>query len=705
MTALHWAAQSGSVKSVKCLIKRGANVLAKDVNGRTPLILSTANTSADCLTILLRSLPMDSYVNDPDNEQMTALHWSAYNNSTDCVRALLKMKADVVLCDKEGKTPLHWTANNANPSTARTILEVSPSIVNLQDTDGRTALHHAVAADNLTIITTLLTTPGVHCNVSAIDYMFRTPLHWAAVLGYDQVLQYLLEAGANPSAGDGNNCLPLHYAVQRNNMECVVALVSVSDLNTVDREGRTATMMAAMFGYTDVLQLLLANNSDPLAYDKTGSTALHMAASAGYMECVQLLLATSSNLNGLNAEQHSPLFCACEQGHVDVVITLVQEGAAVDLQDKEGRTPLHWAASGGHSYICSVLVQNGCLVNQPDLTGRTSLHCACYGGHAECVGILLELGADGNAHDQEGVTALHWACTNGNIDAVRLLVDSGVYLSPMEGGGDRLTPLDYSIISEFQELAQYLIEKGAFSISGIQELAAVSIQKCYRGYRARKYVSKLKASQSKEKTPSQPPQQVTAEPSPPDRLGREEARVDRSGLLKEILKSTANDDSMSGKPVAVNMFKLGDGEKSDAARREKDRLLAYRKKCKAALVIQLAWRKYVQRKHQRRLEEKKKETKVFQVGSEEWRRELAALVIQLAWRQYLRRKLLRDRSKRQRIFHEWSPSVLAARQRMLVDRVYSHEMKTVQYFPPKPKQMVRPAYMSFIPSPAGKLVC
>jgi ankyrin repeat protein len=82
-------------------------------------------------------------------------------------------------------------------------------------------------------------------------------------------------------------------------MECVVALVSVSDLNTVDREGRTATMMAAMFGYTDVLQLLLANNSDPLAYDKTGSTALHMAASAGYMECVQLLLAVRLHLDML----------------------------------------------------------------------------------------------------------------------------------------------------------------------------------------------------------------------------------------------------------------------------------------------------------------------------------------------------------------------------------------------------------------------
>ena len=105
-----------------------------------------------------------------------------------------------------------------------------------------------------------------------------------------------------------------------------------------------------------------------------------------------------------------------------------------------------------------------------------ALHCSCYGGHSECVATLLELGANSNLPDQEGVTALHWACTSGNMETVQLLVESGVYLSPMETKGDKLTPLDYAIISEFQEIAQYLIEKGAFSISGIQELAAVNIQ-------------------------------------------------------------------------------------------------------------------------------------------------------------------------------------------------------------------------------------
>ena len=134
------------------------------------------------------------------------------------------------------------------------------------------------------------------------------------------------------------------------------------------------------------------------------------------------------------------------------------------------------AASGGHSYICSMLVQNGCPVDCEDENNRTPLHCAAYSGYAECIEILLQLGSDGNKLDKEGVSALHWACTAGSYEAVHILVQAGVFLNPMEVAGDRLTPLDYAIISGHQSIAQFLIDQGALSISGIQELAATSIQ-------------------------------------------------------------------------------------------------------------------------------------------------------------------------------------------------------------------------------------
>ena len=46
--------------------------------------------------------------------------------------------------------------------------------------------------------------------------------------------------------------------------------------------------------------------------------------------------------------------------------------------------------------------------------------------------------------------------------------------------GEQLTPLDYAVIGQHQEVATLLIEHGALSISLVRDLAAICIQKvCY----------------------------------------------------------------------------------------------------------------------------------------------------------------------------------------------------------------------------------
>lgn len=57
-----------------------------------------------------------------------------------------------------------------------------------------------------------------------------------------------------------------------------------------------------------------------------------------------------------------------------------------------------------------------------------------------------------------------------------MLMSAGAYPNHMEVDNERLTPLDYAIIGGHQEIAQYLIEQNALTISGIKELAASLIQ-------------------------------------------------------------------------------------------------------------------------------------------------------------------------------------------------------------------------------------
>lgn len=55
------------------------------------------------------------------------------------------------------------------------------SLLNWQDYEGRTPLHFAVADGNMTVADVL--TSYESCNITSYDNLFRTPLHWAALLG------------------------------------------------------------------------------------------------------------------------------------------------------------------------------------------------------------------------------------------------------------------------------------------------------------------------------------------------------------------------------------------------------------------------------------------------------------------------------------------------------------------------------------------
>ena len=54
---------------------------------------------------------------------------------------------------------------------------------------------------------------GVKVDLDAVDMQFRSPLHWAAVLGLSEVMTLLLNYGANPTIPDAVGATALHYAV------------------------------------------------------------------------------------------------------------------------------------------------------------------------------------------------------------------------------------------------------------------------------------------------------------------------------------------------------------------------------------------------------------------------------------------------------------------------------------------------------------
>ncbi|KAK2142467.1 hypothetical protein LSH36_951g03000 [Paralvinella palmiformis] len=690
-TALHWAAHKGNFKCLKLLLNKGADWKAKDNDGQSAIHLSTRHKSPKCLALLLRHL-QPGEVDDQDKNKRTALHWAASYGNLEHVKMLIKQDSNIGIPDVEGKTPLHWAASSKGIQAVdcvQIILDTAPSVINWQDYEGRTALHLAVADGNEAIVQALNKQKSLECNVSAFDNMFRTPLHWAAVLGHSHIAEMLLDSGADYASSDSNGATPLHYAAQNDYDETVSVFLQRKGLrDEPDMEGRTAFVWAAGKGADKVIQTFITYKADMTQTDKTGGT--------GHASTVKLLLQNSAQVNMTDLQKHTPLFRACEMGHTNVVQTLIDNGARVDIQDQDGRSPLHWAALGGHAYICQTLIKYGIEPNIRDNNGRTPLQCAAYGGFVNCMSVLIEHKADSNSQDKEGMTALHWACSKGHSDAVRLLIEFNAFPNHMEFTEDRYTPLDYALMGEHYDVAQYMIEQGALSITGIQDIAALKIQAVFRGYRVRKTfverkrllmkheqlrkdAAKKKAEEECKRKDNKHKQEVA------ERRNKDESDADQSETSTDSgLESIAAENNTGGsvlqKPCATANHQAAPAP------------TALRKRRKEPVISE---EEIIMRKkqvNQQVVKDERRRLKEFR------RKDWAARVIQRAWK---RRKLLRSLTPAKRsLLRVWNPSIIAAKQRAMVEQIYNQKM-CMPVWQPKLKNTSRPTWFKLIPSAAA----
>ena len=98
-----------------------------------------------------------SNIDQPDSFGMSALHWSAYHNNSEACRCLIRNHSQPVNVDNEGRSPIHLCAGNNNTATINVLVELAgQTVLTLQDSQGCTLLHHIVAIQNVTLLSTIL---------------------------------------------------------------------------------------------------------------------------------------------------------------------------------------------------------------------------------------------------------------------------------------------------------------------------------------------------------------------------------------------------------------------------------------------------------------------------------------------------------------------------------------------------------------------
>lgn len=122
------------MNAIQTLLSAGADVEAKDVNGRTPLLVAARQNEVNVTKSLLSA---GANTEAMDNDGMGPLHWAAFSNAAGTARVLLDVGANIDIRTGLGNTPLHFAVRNNAIATVALLLDEGASI-RVRNNDGKT---------------------------------------------------------------------------------------------------------------------------------------------------------------------------------------------------------------------------------------------------------------------------------------------------------------------------------------------------------------------------------------------------------------------------------------------------------------------------------------------------------------------------------------------------------------------------------------
>lgn len=374
---------------------------------------------------------------------------------------------------------LHWSRPEGVPSD-ETAASQDPALI------------QAVFSGDATRVKELLADqdpdqPGVHG---------RTALMHAASLGRSDLVELLLEAGADLGKADNSGNTALFFFPSQDDSGVVERLIQRgAQVNHRNKARWTPLVGAALLGHSGIMcvlidngaqveevpealiqaalksrlkaaEALLAAGAAPNPTLRDGRSLLHHVAEKGLLPILRLLLDQGVEGDSPAGEEsccpaQTPLMAAALKGRSEVIEELLRRGAKPDRWNRKGWTPLHLAAREGHVDSVVRLLEGGAPVDAPgrEESRATPLLLAVTGGLPEVAKALLDNGADPNSRNRHHVTPLMAAAYRGHPEVIRLLLSRKADLEAVNRDGN--TALLMAVFRQHPEAVKLLLEADA----------------------------------------------------------------------------------------------------------------------------------------------------------------------------------------------------------------------------------------------------
>ena len=329
-----------------------------------------------------------------------------YNNDTDSLRQLLKkVNPDITTGEMRGIpvskniSAIVYAADMANIDAVKEILAAGVKLRAKNSAINNILLNYLLADTRF--------------------YSLTEEERARRLMNYEEGVEILLDAGADPNVKEDSGRTPLAIASDRGYLRAVDTLLkrTLSDeKNQKDLALWTAVWRNRYENRYEIAQLLLKNGASPnfLVGDHEGNSdctsALMTAIDSSDLRMVELLIAHGADVNLSCKNGNSPFDkalspavrnsydVALKQKSQKIVELLFASGLEVTAVDRFGSTTLMKAVQNYNYPVVERLIKMGVPVDAKSKNGSTALMLAASAVHRfDIVKLLIKSGADVNA--------------------------------------------------------------------------------------------------------------------------------------------------------------------------------------------------------------------------------------------------------------------------------------------------------------------